>query len=766
MSHNTRDKMKIVYLEETEKKLFAAVWDLLLLLFWQTGLLLFLSVWTQRQPAELAVLFLAAFAADLVLVLCRYLLQKDSSLPLLLVALIGGIAVGRRIYLGFFGFINYMIGWWNVKYEDAITLVRQQQITSTDIELFCLLFLVLATLLFWQQIHRKNLLASSILPMVCLTAGLVVDRFAAVGCAAFLIGVLGIWLSQIRRKASNRRLGWLLGISVSLFTAAFLLEETPVSSVVQLKEDTMQAAEDAIYGKDTLPEGDLQKAGQLLTSSKEVLRVRTGQKKTLYLKGYVGSRYQDGKFTELPKSAYKGEQSGILKWLSDMSFIPQNQYAAYVGSEQDPQIQKNEITVRNTGADRRYIYMPYSAADLPLLGVRENKDTNYVSDLLTGSRHYRYAEWSDTRPGELLYADSWLQMPRTEKQQTYAEAENVYAQFVYDNYLELTPQMEQLLDDIFYQDNFLSDNETIYDVTQRIRDVLKAKASYVEAPEVPQDTDPVSWFLNKGQQGNAVLFASVAVLAYRAAGIPARYAEGYLVTQQMAEAAGDADIVVTAQNAHAWVEVYLDGVGFVPIDVTPGFYYDTYTLLQMVQKPQNVSQTAGSEEDDSYGDQIQNDTEQGSNGDEQRGKKKPAEIKVAYILLIPLLFVLCVALGELYYLWSIFRIERYHKTLSPEEETLFLIRTIHRTLQIYGIDTKPGYRTEETDQLLHEKWHLPEGSYCRVTEVMEKAVYGEETLAPYERRVLTQFLEQLYEARKELNVKGRLRMHYLPCHIR
>ena len=443
MSDNTRKKMKIVYLEETEKKLFAAVWDLLLLLFWQTGLLLFLSVWTQRQPAELAVLFLAAFAADLVLVLCRYLLQKDGSLPLLLVGLIGcAVVAGRQTYLGFFGFINYMIGWWNVKYEDAITLARQQQITSTDIELFCLLLLVLATLLFWQQIHRKYLIAAAILPLVCLTAGLLVDRFSSVGCAAFLVGIIGIWLSQIRQKASSRRIGWLLGISVSLFAAAFLLEKEPVASVQQLKEQTMQAAEDVIYGKDTLPEGDLHKAGQLLTSDKEVLRVHTGQKKTLYLKGYVGSRYQDGKFTELPKSAYKGERSGILKWLSDMSFIPQNQYAAYVGSEQDSSIQKNEITIQNTGADRHYIYMPYSAGDLPLLGVRENKDSNYVSDLLTGSRRYRYAEWSDTRPGELLYAENWLQTPRTEKQQTYAEAENVYAQFVYDNYLELTPQME------------------------------------------------------------------------------------------------------------------------------------------------------------------------------------------------------------------------------------------------------------------------------------------------------------------------------------
>ena len=767
MSDNTRTKMKIIYPEETEKKAYAAVWDMLLLLLLQTGLLLFLSVFTERRAGELAVMFSTAVIVDLVFVLRFYLTKKDSSLLFFLLLLTGCFGAGiRRLYLGLFGLINYMLSWWNIKYEDAIALAMQQQITDRDIELFCLAVLVLATILFWQQLHKKSLIISGLLPLTCIVAGLVTDRFSAVGCAAFLTGFAGIWLSQIRTKASIRRLGWLLGVGVTVLVVSFITEDKPVTSVVWLKEQTVQATEDLMYGKDTLPEGDLEMADQLLDGDKEVLRVKTAQKKTLYLKGFVGSRYQDGKFTQLPKSAYKGERSGMLKWLADMSFIPQNQYASYAGLEADSQIRKNEISVHNTGADRYYVYMPYSAAALPLIGVKENRDTNYVSDMLTGSRQYRYTEWSDTRPGELLYAKNWLQSPYTEKQELYAEAENVYARFVYDNYLELRPQMEQLLDDIFYQDDFLSQDETVYDITKRIRDVLVQRASYIEKPEIPQGTDPVTWFLNKGHQGNAVLFASAAVLAYRAAGIPARYVEGYLVSQQMAEEAGDAEIVVTEQNAHAWVEVYLDGVGFVPIDVTPGFYYDTYTLLQMVKKPQNVSQTAGTEEDDSYGDQIENETDQGTVSDEQAGKKKPTEIVVAHILLIPLLFLCIIALGELYYLWSVCRIERKYEKFSPEEKTRFLIRAIDRLLQIYEINTSPGYRTEEADCILHEKWKLPEKSYRKVTEVIEKAVYGEEQLAPYERRMLKLFLEQLYEAQKEMGLWGRMRMHYLPCHLR
>ena len=36
----------------------------------------------------------------------------------------------------------------------------------------------------------------------------------------------------------------------------------------------------------------------------------------------------------------------------------------------------------------------------------------------------------------------------------------------------------------------------------------------------------------------------------------------------------------------------MDGLGWIPVDVTPGFYYDTYALLQMAQVPGDIQRTA------------------------------------------------------------------------------------------------------------------------------------------------------------------------------
>ena len=73
--------------------------------------------------------------------------------------------------------------------------------------------------------------------------------------------------------------------------------------------------------------------------------------------------------------------------------------------------------------------------------------------------------------------------------------------------------------------------------------------------------DFVSWFLLEEKQGYCSYFASSMAVMCRIAGIPARYVEGYFVP-------GAGETVLTGRNAHAWVEVYLKGLGWVAFDPT------------------------------------------------------------------------------------------------------------------------------------------------------------------------------------------------------
>ena len=86
-----------------------------------------------------------------------------------------------------------------------------------------------------------------------------------------------------------------------------------------------------------------------------------------------------------------------------------------------------------------------------------------------------------------------------------------------------------------------------------------------------------------GQQGSDIHYATLAALLLRCCGIPARYAEGYVVTRQQAEAmVPGGTLTLTEQSSHAWTEYYLDGVGWLPFDAAPG-----YTDLVEYRLPEN-----------------------------------------------------------------------------------------------------------------------------------------------------------------------------------
>lgn len=74
-------------------------------------------------------------------------------------------------------------------------------------------------------------------------------------------------------------------------------------------------------------------------------------------------------------------------------------------------------------------------------------------------------------------------------------------------------------------------------------------------------------FLFGDKTGYCVDFAHAAVTLLRSIGLPARVATGYQSPESVRQ--GGSTIVLTDAFAHAWPEVYLDGVGWVVADVAP-----------------------------------------------------------------------------------------------------------------------------------------------------------------------------------------------------
>ena len=111
--------------------------------------------------------------------------------------------------------------------------------------------------------------------------------------------------------------------------------------------------------------------------------------------------------------------------------------------------------------------------------------------------------------------------------------------------------------------------------------------------------DVMEHFLTHGRKGWCVHFASAGVFLLRALGVPARYACGYVVTPSSFEEQEDGTFVaeVIDRNAHAWTEVYLYGVGWIPFEMTPGYGSASKDLptSQEAEEQRRESEAASSE---------------------------------------------------------------------------------------------------------------------------------------------------------------------------
>ena len=112
----------------------------------------------------------------------------------------------------------------------------------------------------------------------------------------------------------------------------------------------------------------------------------------------------------------------------------------------------------------------------------------------------------------------------------------------------------------------ISGADNAYDRAMAIAGYLRRNMRYrldVEYP--PQGRDFASWFVLESKQGYCSYFATAMAVMGRLAGLPTRYVEGYY-----ARARAGGTVTLTGMDAHAWVEVYFRGLGWVPFDATNG----------------------------------------------------------------------------------------------------------------------------------------------------------------------------------------------------
>jgi hypothetical protein len=114
--------------------------------------------------------------------------------------------------------------------------------------------------------------------------------------------------------------------------------------------------------------------------------------------------------------------------------------------------------------------------------------------------------------------------------------------------LQVTASATSQFDKALAIQAFLTSNEFTYDTSARL-----------------SATDPLTDFLLHTRAGYCQQFASAMAIMARLSGIPSRVAVGFTPGTPLP----GGDLLVTTHDAHAWPELWFDGVGWVPFEPTP-----------------------------------------------------------------------------------------------------------------------------------------------------------------------------------------------------
>ena len=140
------------------------------------------------------------------------------------------------------------------------------------------------------------------------------------------------------------------------------------------------------------------------------------------------------------------------------------------------------------------------------------------------------------------------------------EQEASYAAYAHRTYTLLPGDTRAAIQRLCESLGFSPDSPNLI---QEVAGYIQSAGTYDLETGAYPSSDYAVYFLTEARHGYCIHFATAAAVMYRSLGIPARVTEGFLVDVE-----ADQEYTVLGANAHAWVEVYQEGLGWIPVEVT------------------------------------------------------------------------------------------------------------------------------------------------------------------------------------------------------
>ncbi len=514
----------------------------------------------------------------------------------------------------------------------------------------------------------------------------------------------------------------------------------------------------------------------------------------IYLKGYVGCEYTGNSWDGYDKEMRK-KYAELLKKFPEGIFSPINQNKIYLDNliknnrysvQDDNEYSDNSyggilrtqnqyytvsglMMITNLNPNDNYLYLPY--------GIDANalSEISYEQDL--------YIRPSVRKNNYMVQFDYDLNLAYTLSGYydlsgsfgDYAYYEKIYRDYVYSVYTRLPQKgLDQLKKD-FVGRNHEKELGDIIEKINDVRDYLWSNTTYTLSPgKLPKGKDFVEYFLYENKKGYCAHYASAATLMLRAMGVPARYVEGYAagikdisnenMGDQLVAVISDQEIrdmrvdqvelSVKDSNAHAWVEVYMDSFGWVPIEFTPGAVENNLTtdafgdMLKRgdainesitPNRPQVTATVAPTQAPRELTPTI-SPNPNNKKRDEEGGNNLPLRDNIIMYLLLFLFIIICTA---------VFLNKRRKLYGDMNENNKRAIQLFHKTEKILwlsrALPQKQRSLEDHIDHVMANCAYIEEESFLRFVETAFRARFGKGDLTSGDLERLGEYHRNLYQ---------------------
>lgn len=614
------------------------------------------------------------------------------------------------------------------------------------------------------------MLEGSVIPLFIYLVSIV--GFNALSYKMFRFGNSKNGKFRTERTSRNSRVSFILMSFVSLavicvlFGTSVLLSNEKPAILTSVEEICDSVSYFIRYGDDrNLKDGSFSNIDERTVSDKRVLKITNASSDgPLYLKGFTGADYTSKGWQELDRQAYH-DNFGLFAYMETNEFSPVTQIAAYM--EQTGAGETSELTIENISGIRKYVYVPYGVRSILDGSAEYFYDENVVSNGLFGQKNYTVAYYPSAAQGNMVNIASHTSQ-RTEEMTigdgseglnyfelsrdndanyNYMELEQNYRSFVYEYYLTVP---EELLSEVGLAVDSAMQNEsrdmTYDDVIRAVRRYFLENTEYSDMP-VGEETadsqesndDVVTSILTTGASGHSKHYATAAVLMLRSKGIPARYVEGYYLSDEDINNStvedGERVTYATEGNAHSWVEVYDDGYGWIPVEVTPGYFDSRLAYI-------------GSHgyDDDMFDDDDNNGVIEDFEDGTEQNETDSTDGNAGRIVLIVFVSVIGAAIAGLLLWLLIIRLVR-NKRFSNINYNFAVISIYNYILSLVQFDTGklPGNIVDnKTEELVKRYGEFSYGQFDEIYQLGAKAKFSKYGMTEEDKNVMLQFAKHMY----------------------